>query len=64
MVRFVVYFKQDFRMLMRHLLKFAPRLRSTVLDYPSLGQVNALAQKYRASIIWAVTEDQVSGKNI
>ncbi len=35
-----------------------------MLDYPSLGQVNALAQKYRASIIWAVTEDQVSEKNI
>ena len=33
--------------------------KSTVLDYPSIGQVNALAQEHRASIIWAVTEDQI-----
>ncbi len=32
--------------------------KSTVMDYPSIGQVNALAQKHRASIIWAVTSDQ------
>ncbi len=33
--------------------------KSTVFDYPSIGQVNALAQEHRASIIWAVTADQI-----
>jgi len=33
--------------------------KSKVQDYPSLGQVDALAKRYRASIIWAVTADKV-----
>ena len=31
---------------------------STIQDYPSIGQVNYLAEKHRVSVIWAVTADQ------